>query len=743
MKEKKSSKKFFPCDRREKTPTILQMEAVECGAASLAMILAYYGTFIPLEKLRVECGVSRDGSKASKIVLAARRLGLNADGYKREIDGLKNSPFPAILFWEFNHFVVLEGFKGDKAYINDPASGRRKISYDDFDSSYTGVVLEFTKSESFVAKGKKSSIFSMLSSRIKGMRRVILYVVLLGLFLVVPGFVIPAFSRFFVDTILVSKLTGFLKPLLIAMGLTALLKALLTWMQQFVLMRFHLKLSLSSSAQFLNHIFKMPVDFFVQRMPGEICNRLLSNDTVATLISTKLASAVINLFCVFFYGILMLRYDIPLTLICLVALALNFLLLWLTSEPVKIGTLKTQMETGKLYGHTMNGISMIETLKASGLENDFFQQWSGQEAKVVIQNQKMSMLSQAVSQFPQSLRQILNLLTLVVGAFRVMSGDITMGMLVAFQTLQASFMEPVTQFLQMGKEIQSTQADMNRLDDVMNYPAQKRYKDDFEAEEGKSLSDKVAADSKKSLCVKKLQGYISLKNVTFGYDKLSKPLIENLNLELRPGSRVALVGASGSGKSTIGKLISSLYEPWSGEILYDGKKVSEIEKSQFTSSMAVVDQTIFLFEGTVRDNLTMWNSNEIDENYYIQAAKDACIHDDISERSGGYYSKVEEGGKNFSGGQRQRLEIARALALNPRMLILDEATSALDPITELIVDENIRRRGCTCIIIAHRLSTIRDCDEIIVLDGGKIMQRGKHEELVNQEGLYRDLIKTM
>lgn len=743
MKEKRPSKKRFPCNRRVKTPTILQMEAVECGAASLAMILGHFGSYIPLERLRVECGVSRDGSKASKIILAARRLGLNADGYKREIEDLKDMVFPAIIFWEFNHFVVLEGFKGDKAYINDPASGRRKVSYEDFDSSYTGIVLKFSKSESFAAQGKKPSLFSMLARRIRGMKRVILYVILTGLFLVVPGFVIPAFSRFFVDTILVAKLTGFLKPLLIAMGLTAVLKGVLSWVQQFVLMRFHLKLSLSSSAQFLNHVFKMPVEFFTQRMPGEICERLLANDAVATLISTKLADAVIKLFCVVFYGILMLRYDIPLTLICITALALNFFIMWIFSEPVKIGTFKSEMEMGKLYGHTMNGISMIETLKASGLENDFFQQWSGYHAKVVLENQKLGRLSQIVSQFPQSLAQLLTLSTLFVGAHRVMNGNITMGMLVAFQALQASFMEPVTQILQLGKEIQASQADMSRLDDVMNYPAQKRYKDDFEASEEKNEDDTSDTLAGKPFAIKKLQGYISLKNVTFGYDKLSPPLIEDFNLELKPGSRVALVGGSGSGKSTIGKLVSSLYEPWSGEILFDGKKVSEIERNQFTSSVAVVDQNIFLFEGTIRDNLTMWNANETDEYSCIQAAKDACIHEDISERPGGYYSKVEEGGKNFSGGQRQRLEIARALATNPRILILDEATSALDPITELTVDENIRRRGCTCIIIAHRLSTIRDCDEIIVLGGGKIMQRGTHDQLVKQEGLYRYLIKTM
>ncbi|MCR5290203.1 MAG: NHLP family bacteriocin export ABC transporter peptidase/permease/ATPase subunit [Treponema sp.] len=734
----KAKPQFEYTHKRVRSPTILQMEAVECGAASLAMILGYHGSFIPLEQLRVECGVSRDGSKASKMLQAARKFGLEAKGYRYELSDLAKVEFPAIIFWNFNHFVVLDGFSKNKAYINDPADGRRVISYEEFDSSFTGVVLCFKKTENFVKQGKKPSIIPLLKKRTVGMKDVLSYVILVGLFLLVPGFIIPSFSRFFVDNILVGGMKGFLKPLLFAMAFTALLQGCLTAIQQNYLRRFHIKLALSSSARFLDHVFKMPVEFFTQRMPGEICNRIQTNDSVATLISTKLTGAVVNLICVIFYAAIMFSYDVPLTLLCIIVVACNFTLLKVTAETIKTFSFKSQMELGKLYGQTMSGIEMIETLKASGLENDFFQEWAGQHAKVVLQNQKLSKVSQAITQIPQFLSKLLNLAVLAVGALRVMHGDLTMGMLVAFQSLQSSFIGPVNEFLQMGNEMQSGQADMQRLDDVMNYPVEKRYKDDYEQKQADAVQEESAASQK----IEKLQGYISLKNVTFGYSRLAPPLITDLNLELKPGTRVALVGGSGSGKSTIGKLVSSLYKPWSGELLYDGKPLSEINRMQFTNSVAVVDQDIFLFEGTVRENLTMWDTS-IPESVFVQAAKDACIHDVIAVRPGGYYSKVDEFGKNFSGGQRQRLEIARALSLNPRILIMDEATSALDPVTEQIVDENIRRRGCTCIVIAHRLSTIRDSDEILVLDKGQIVQRGTHDELMAAGGLYSDLIKTM
>ena len=724
---------------RVKTPSVLQMEAVECGAAALAMILAYYKIFIPLEELRVSCGVSRDGSKASNIVKAARKLGFEAKGFRRELETLVDVKFPVIIFWNFNHFVVLEGIRGNKVYLNDPASGKRIVTWDEFDQSYTGVVLEFSPTEECRPVGQKARIWPLIKKRLKGSESVLSFVILTGLFLIIPGFVIPTFSRFFVDKILVDRMVGFFKPLLFAMGCAVLIKAVLTWLQESYLLRFQTKFALSSSAKFLDHVFKLPMEFFSQRMPGEIVNRIQVNDSVAALLSEKLATTAVNLFSILFYAVLMFQYDVVLTLCSIVVVGLNFLTLRIVSEKRTIGSQKVQQEMGKLFGISMSGISMVESLKASGTENDFFMQWSGQQAKVVKAQQSMALITKATTVVPLVLSKILTVVILSVGALRVMNGNLTMGMLVAFQALLDSFISPVTVLMSLGGELQSGKADMQRLDDVMAYPKVNRYKDDYQT----TQSDvETAGNARNFSGLTKLEGFLLMNNVSFGYSRLEPPLLDNFSLMLRPGSRVALVGGSGSGKSTVAKLISSLYEPWEGEILYDSLPLREIEKKRLSGSVAMVDQDILMFAGTVKDNLTMWDST-IPESDYIQAAKDACIHDVIAARPGGYFSAVEEAGANFSGGQRQRLEIARALAGNPRVLILDEATSALDPVTERRVDENIRRRGCTCIIVAHRLSTIRDCDEIIVLDSGHIVQRGCHEELIDQEGLYSDLVKTM
>ena len=724
----------FSTFRKKKTPTVLQMEALECGAASLSMILAYYHKYVSLEELRVECGVSRDGTKASNLIKAAQKYGLEGKGFKMEVDALRQLKGPAILFWNFNHFVVFEKFKRKSVIINDPATGRRVVDSDEFDEAFTGVVLTFEPTESFKPGGEKPGIWSRLKKRLGGLASIFTFLGFLSFLFLIPGFIYPTFSRFFVDDILVKNSLDHLKPLIFAMVVSCLITTILQAIQNSVLMRFQVRLSLSSASKFIDHIFKMPLQFFVQRLPGELCSRISSCDSVAELVSGQLIGILINLFSSIFFFILMLMYDIPLTLISLSLTILVVLIFRITSEPIKNKSLKLQMESGKLSGITMSGIDMIESLKASGAENDFFMQWSGQQAKVILENQRLAKINTSNSVIPRTISQLQNILILSIGALRVMDGQLTIGMLMAFQILLANFTGPVNSFLGLGADLLSASADMQRIDDVMEYPLPKKFKEDYE--------EKSEVEVARYSPVNKLEGYISIKNAVFGYSPLEQPLINGLNIEFTPGKRVALVGATGSGKSTIGKLLSATCTLWEGELLFDGKPLREIDRRVFASSVAVVNQNISLFEGSVKDNITMWDKT-IPEEVYIQAAKDACIHDVITSRPSGYYSRVAEDGKNFSGGQRQRLEIARALALNPRIIIMDEATSALDAITEQTVDQNIRRRGCTSIIIAHRLSTIRDCDEIIVLDHGNIVQRGTHDQLLEQGGLYGDLVRTM
>ena len=730
----------FPFFRKTKTPTVLQMEALECGAASLSMILAHYKKYVSLEELRVECGVSRDGTKASNLVKAAKRYGLEAKGFKMEVDALRSLKAPAIIFWNFNHFVVYEKFKRHSVVINDPAMGRRAVDFDEFDESFTGVVLTFVPGENFVPSGEKPKIWNRLKKRLGGLSGIFTFLGFLSFLYFIPGFVYPTFSRFFIDEILIKNSMNLLKPLIVVMIITCFVSTVLQAIQNSVLMRFQVRLSLSSASKFINQIFRMPMQFFVQRLPGELCNRISSCDSVAELVSGQLIEVVINLVSTVFFLILMLLYDVPLTVISVSLTVLVIIIFKITSERVKNKSFKIEMEGGKLSGITMSGIEMIESLKASGSENDFFMQWSGQQAKVILENQRLVKTNTANAIVPETISQIQSILILAIGALRVMDGHLTIGMLMAFQVLQAHFASPINSFLSLGAQLLSANADMQRIDDVMEYPTPKIFKDDFGEEESALQS----YDSGRIFYapIKKLEGYISLKNAVFGYSPLAAPLINGLDIEFTPGKRIALVGATGSGKSTIGKLISATYPLWSGELMFDGKPLSEIDRKTFAASVSVVNQSISLFEGTIKDNITMWNTT-IPEDVYIQAAKDACIHDVITSRQGGYFSQVSEGGRNFSGGQRQRLEIARALATNPRIIIMDEATSALDAITEQTVDQNIRRRGCTSIIIAHRLSTIRDSDEIIVLDHGNIVQRGTHDELMEQGGMYSELVRTM
>lgn len=715
-----------PPDRRVHTPTVLQMEAVECGAAALASVLGYFGRWVPLEELRQACGVSRDGSKASNLLKAARTYGLEAKGYKYDaIDKLRELELPAVLFWNFNHFVVLDGFAKDRVFLNDPAQGPRAVSYEELDGSYSGIVLAFKPSPEFKPGGTPPDLVAALRRRLIGSEEALAFVVLCGLFLVVPGLLVPTFSRIFIDDYLIGGQQWLVRPLLVAMAATIVVQSILAWLQQRYLLRLETKLALATSSRFFQHILRLPAAYFGQRFAGEIGSRVAINDKVARVISGKLATTAIDSLMTVFYVVLMLCYDITVTLLVILIALLNVGAVVLVSR-VRIDMSRRLMQDkGKLLGTAMSGLQMIETLKATGSEGEFFSRWAGYHARTMNTEQTIGVLSQAVAAVPPFSQTLSTAVVLVLGGMQVMNGQLTVGMLVAYQALLTAFTRPLSNFVQFGSMLQELQADMNRLDDVLRYPQDTEY------------AQGIAPDGEPRLV--KLSGRVELRDVTFGYSPLERPLIEGFSLRVEPGHRVAIVGSSGSGKSTVAKLISGLYQPWSGEILFDDAPRREIPRDVLTNSIGCVDQDIFLFRGNVSDNVRMWDAT-IPEARVATACRDAAIDEVIESRDQSYQSGVQEGGGNFSGGQCQRLEIARALVGGPTILVLDEATSALDPSTESLIDDAVRRRGCTAIIVAHRLSTIRDCDEIVVLERGRIVQRGTHDGMKGVEGPYQRLI---
>jgi NHLM bacteriocin system ABC transporter peptidase/ATP-binding protein len=721
---------------RVRTPTLLQIEATECGAAALGIILGYYSRIVPLAELRRECGISRDGSNAFNIVKAARNYGLNAKGLKKSLESLNTLAPPYIVFWNFNHFLVVEGFGENRVYLNDPATGRRTVSLQEFDRAYTGVTLVMEPGPNFQRGGKKSNVVSALALRLQNSRSTILYCLLAGLLLTVPRLAVPAFTQVFVDEILISERSDWIRPLVLGMVLTGVARSFLAWLRLTYLRKLMVKLSVTMSGQFLWHILRLPVGFYAQRFAGEISSRVQLNDKVADVLSGRLATTVIDAVMMVFYFLIMLQYDPVLTSVAVGFAAINFFALqWLSRTRVD-ANMKLAAEYGKVNGVAIAGIQTIETIKASGLESDSFAKFAGYYAKALNAQQELALQTQILTIIPTLLTALTTASILVVGGFRVMNGSLSIGMLVAYQSLTASFLQPVNSLVNFGSLLQDLEADLNRLDDVLQNTV------DAEALRGAGEQGSGGAGENYQLPISfRLQGYVELRNITFGYSRVDNALIENFSLILEPGQRVAIVGGSGSGKSTIAKLVCGLYEPWQGEIYFDGVPRTQIPRSVLANSLAMVEQDIFLFAGTVRENLTLWDST-VSQTDLVRACSDAVIHDLIESLPGGYDAKLIEGGMNISGGQRQRLEIARALVRNPEVLVMDEATSALDAQTELMIDRNLRRRGCSCIVIAHRLSTIRDCDEIIVLEQGKVVQRGTHEELWHSGGKYASLLRT-
>lgn len=713
---------------RAKVPVIIQMEAVECGAACLAMVMAYYEKWIPLEQLRIDCGVSRDGSSAKNLLVAARSYGFDAGGYRLEPEDLvRNGTFPCIIHWNFNHFVVLSGFERGKAIINDPARGIVSVPMEEFDKSFTGICLMVTPGEKFVPSGKPKSVLKFARSRLVGTGAAVAFVVLSSLITVLMDIIRPGFSRIFMDRLLTQQNPEWFYPFLTGLAVISAVQILVSAVQTVYSNKLDGKMAVVGNTTFLWKVLHLPMEFFSQRMAGDIQSRQNSNTSIAGALINTFAPLALNIIMMLFYLVLMLRYSYVLTLVGISSIVINMGLSQIIAAK-RVNMTRVQMrDSAKLYSATISGMEMIETIKSSGAENGFFEKWSGYQASVNTQSERFAKANMLLMALPGLVSTLTNTAITMLGVLLTMQGHFTVGMIMAFQGFLSSFVAPAESLIAVGQTVMEMRTEMERIEDVMQYPEDPCFKN-TEGEE-------------QEISYAKLSGNVEIKNVSFGYSRLAPPLIRDFSMTMKPGSKVAFVGASGCGKSTLAKLISGLYQPWSGEILFDGKPISQINRSVFTGSVAVVDQDIVLFEDTIANNIKMWDES-IEDFEMILAVRDAQLHDDILMRDNGYNYSISEGGRDFSGGQRQRMEIARVLAQDPTIIVMDEATSALDAKTEFDVVKAIADRGITCIVVAHRLSTIRDCDEIIVLDKGCVVERGTHEELMMLGGKYTELITS-
>lgn len=709
-----------------RVPVVMQLEALECGAACLAMVMAYYRKWVPLETVRIDCCVSRDGSSAKNILKAARNYGFAAKGHRYDAKSIREKgQFPCIIFWNFNHFVVLCGFSGNKAVLNDPAKGTIKVPMSVFERSFSNIALLFEPSEIFQPSGKRKSVLGFAFSRLNKMKLAVAFFVVTSLIAYAFTLLAPAFNQFYVDRILASGNQNFLLPFVSVVVFAAILQLAVEWIKVIHTLRINGKLAAIGSTTYMWKVLRMPIEFFSQRMAGDILGRKSTNASIASTLVNTFAPLVLNSIMMVVYLGVMISKNWILTLVGVTTVLLNLFISRLISKRRVNITRVQSRDSGLLAGASIKGIEMVETIKSSGSENGFFQKWAGYQASVNVSKVRSAKVDAYLGVIPHFLSLLANSAVLFLGVYLVIDGQFTLGAILSFQGLMSAFMAPASNIVSAGQQIQEMRTNMERVDDVMAYPTDPLLERDTE-EEGVH---------------QKLTGNVELKNVSFGYSRLGEPLIKDFSLSLKPGSRIALVGKSGCGKSTIAKLISGLYMPWSGEILFDGKSINEIDRNVFTGSLSVVDQDICLFEDTIVNNIRMWDKT-ISNASIVAAVKDAQIDMEILKRPGGFEGRVAEGGKDLSGGQRQRLEIARGLAIDPSIIILDEATSALDAKTEYDVMNAIKARGITCIVIAHRLSTIRDCDEIIVLNKGEVVERGKHDELYAKGGYYADLVSN-
>lgn len=706
---------------RRQLPIVLQMTTTQCGAACLTMVLNYYGRAVSLAELADQMDVGRDGTTALAIAQAARQHGLQVHAYTGEPAMFAELPLPVILHWNFSHFVVLEQWSAAGAVIVDPASGRRPVAPAEFDRSFTGVFLTLTPGATFTRRRatRKAALWRQQLSRLliqsgawrTGLRALVATVALQGV-----AVTFPLLTKLIVDRVVPQQQLGLLPLLSAGIGMVVLMQLIIGFVRQSVLIRLQAEVDTGLMAGFLEHLLALPYRFYQQRTSGDLLMRLSSNSVMRELLTTQTISAVMDGVLVVTFLVILL-YQAPTFGLLAVGIGLCQVLLLLAStsrmHDLAQRHLATQAETQAYLVEALAGINLV---KATGAEMPVMQRWSDLHHKGLAVTLEKQRLAALVDTLLRSLQIAAPLVLLLIGAQQVMAGTLTLGAMLALNSMALGFLAPLDTLVASGQQFQSVGAHLARLADVL----------EAEPEENGMLAVE-------------LQGEIDLHGVSFRYDRHSAPVLQDISLQIEPGQKVAIVGHSGSGKSTLARLLLGLHQPTSGQICYDGVPLLALDRQALRQQIGVVLQEVFLFSGSIRQNLA-FGQHDLPLEALLEATRLACIDRDIAHMPMDFETMVAEGGAGLSGGQRQRLALARALVRKPAILLLDEATSHLDTTTEAQIEANLRQIGCTQIVIAHRLSTVRQADLIVVMDKGRIVEQGTHDELVAKGGVYAGMV---
>ena len=708
-----------------KIPITIQMQPGENGAAALCMILGYYKKYVSLQEMRESCSTSRNGLSPEKFLDAAERYGLVGEMLEIDAEELKNQELPLIIVWKKKYYAIIESVHGDLVKVVDPAKGEYKLEFKKLKELYRGKAIALRPGPGFEPGGEKESLCHLLSGRIANIRSVLAALLIFSVICIGLDLWHTVLTRGFMDDIVgradysQEKETYYLIALY---GITALILL-------FSILRTQLahRSSRSASAQTGSGLFKkiiaLPLRFFEQYSASELMNRLESNEKLDNTIIQSLVPSSIDAVMSVFYFILLLRYNWILALICLALTVINIALTLYAQEKSAIAARSTTTSANTLNASILNGMNMIDTIKSSGAERAYYNLWHESQVQTLDTRMNAARISRRATFASNLMNYLIQAVQLFLGAYFIAHGRFTLGMMSLFQSVLNKMRSSLSKCLNTVNTLQTLRTNIERVNDI----------NDRETRPGNPLPEEAYGS------VDKLDGDVLVSHLNFRYNSGDRLAVNDVSLSVRKGQIVAIVGSTGCGKSTLLKLMADLYEPESGEILYSGRKRAEIPDVVFHSSIATVDQETMAFEDTISDNLKMWDST-IEDYEVIMAARDAQIHDRILEDRNGYSALLLENGRNFSGGELQRMELARALAHEPTLLFLDEFTSALDALTEDKVMRSIRDKGTTCVIVAHRLSTIMDCDRIYVMDEGRIVEEGTHDELYHMDGLYRKLI---